>query len=133
MTMSSQQKQKAKPIKKQIQWEKARWQQEKAQLIANIEQEVSSANGFLPDLLCSTHINARKVLGSTTTECYFTHPTKSSCHDLTVDRSTSQAAKQVLGLGGKFIVKPEYTTAKCQVRGLLERLQRVLEALLEPE
>ena len=64
------------------------------------------------------------MLGSTTTECYFTHPTKSSCHDLTVDRSTSQAAKQVLGLGGKFIVKPEYTTAKCQVRGLLERLQR---------
>jgi len=64
------------------------------------------------------------VLGSTTPERYFTHPTKSSCHDLTVDGSTHQAAKQVLGLGGKFIITPEYTNAKCHIRGLLERLQR---------
>jgi len=70
------------------------------------------------------HLNAHKVLGSTAPECYFTHPTKSSCHDLTVERSTSQTAKQVLGLGGKFIIKPEYTTARCQVRDLIERLQR---------
>ena len=70
------------------------------------------------------HLNTRKVLASTTPECYFTHPTKSSCHDLTVERSTSQAAKQVLGLDGKFIIKPEYTTARCQVRDLIERLQR---------
>ena len=34
------------------------------------------------------------------------------------------AAKQVLGLGGKFIIKPKFTTAKCQVRDNCERLQR---------
>ena len=35
-----------------------------------------------------------------------------------------KSAKRVLGLGGKFIIKPKFATAKCHVRDNLERFQR---------
>ena len=60
-------------------------------------------HGFLPDLLCLVHQNARKVLGSTTPGCYFPHPVNASCHDITEAKSLPYSAKKVLGLGGKFI------------------------------
>ena len=98
---------------KEVKWEAARLQQEEAQLDALIEHEVASTHGFLPDLLISIHLNARKVLGSTTPGCYFPHPVNASCHDITETKSLPYSAKKVLGLGGKFIVTPSYTTAKC--------------------
>ena len=56
--------------------------------------------------------------------CYFPHPVNSSCHDLTEDRSLPPAAKKVLGLGGKFIITPPHTTARCLILEKLERLGR---------
>ena len=71
-----------------------------------------------------THKNARKVLGSTTPECYFPHPVNSSCHNITEAKSLSYAARKVLGLGGKFIVTPPYTTARCFTLDKLERFDQ---------
>ena len=89
-----------------------------------IEHEVKATHGFLPDLLCSIHLNARKVLGSTTPECYFPHPINSSCHDITEAKSLPYAARKVLGLGGKFIITPPFTTPTCHIRDKLEGLAR---------
>ena len=85
---------------------------------------MASTHGFLPNLLISIHLNAREVLGSTTPGCYFPHPVNASCHDITEAKSLPYSAKKVLGLGGKFIVTPSYTTAKCLMLDKLERLGR---------
>ena len=89
-----------------------------------IEHEVKTTHGFLPDLLCSVHQNARKVLGSTTPECYFPHPINSSRHDITKAKSLTYAARKVLGLGGKFIITPPFTTPTCHIRDKLKGLAR---------
>ena len=79
---------------------------------------------FLPDLLLSIHKNERKVWGSTTPECYFPHPINSSCHDITEAKSLPYTARKVLGLGGKFIATPPYTTARRFILDKLEHLSR---------
>jgi len=116
--------QKAKPIDKQIKWEETRCQQEEAQLISQIEHDVFSTHGFLSGLRCSIHQNTCNVLDSTTPGCYFPHPVNSSYHDLTEDKSLPHATTKVLGLIGKFIVKPPYTTADCIVLEKLKCLGR---------
>ena len=64
------------------------------------------------------------MLGSKTPGCYFPHPVNSSCHGITDAKSLPYAARKVLGLGGKFVITPPFTTATCLIRDNLERLAR---------
>ena len=81
-------------------------------------------HGFTPDLKCSVHINARRLLGDTPPSLYFSHAINSACHDITEAKNLPYAAQQVLGLGGKFIITPPFTTARCHIFDKLERLDR---------
>ena len=48
----------------------------------------------------------------------------SSCHNITEAKSLPYAARKVLGLGGKFIITPPFTTPTCHIWDKLEGLAR---------
>ena len=94
------------------------------QVERQIEEEIASSYGFLPDLSTSIHLNARRVLGETPPESYFNTPSNLAFHDLTTDGSVPPATRTILGLSTKFIPTPKYTSSRKVAEEAYERFER---------
>ena len=90
-----------------IWWEAGRYKHQLEQMDCAIEKETRENLGFVPDINISVHLNARIVLGNTTTAAYFSHFTNKSFDDLTTGNSIPAAAASILGYGLKFIPIPK--------------------------
>ena len=62
-------KEKRKPLHLETLHERSRNSNNLVQLEEELEREILEYLGFLPDHSLSIHLNARKVLGNTTTGC----------------------------------------------------------------
>jgi hypothetical protein len=75
-----------------IWWEEGRYKHQLAQIDCAIEKETRTNFRFIPDINISIHLNARIVLGNTTTAEYFNHITNKRFYDLTTGNLIPTAA-----------------------------------------
>ena len=80
-------------------------------MIEKIVERVKETCGFLPDSSLFVKLNARKILGNTTKECYFNKVSNRPFRDLTLGKSIPPAAYEILDLGLKFVPTPKHTAS----------------------
>ena len=107
-----------------IWWKVGRYKHQLAQIDCAIEKETRTNFGFIPDINISVNLNARIVLGNTTTEEYFNHVTNKRFHDLTTGNLIPTAAASILGYGLKFIPVPKQSILQDNINKAMRRFTR---------
>ena len=80
--------------------------------------------GFIPDVNVSIHLNARRILGDTPTQEYFSLFRNKSFHDFTTKELIPFAVRNLLGNGLKFIVTPKRSHRNGEIKDTLQRFDR---------
>jgi hypothetical protein len=114
-------KKKSRVQKVSFNWKKAT-KPTKIVLVTNQARREPCENfGFIPNLVISTHLNARHLLGETPTGVYFAHFTNKQFHDHTTKKIIPAAPSTVLGFGLKFIPAPKKSIGQDDVNKAIKQ------------